>query len=116
MQVAKLLFADPKVLKGESTLTHASGPETEGHASVRLTSRRRKEISPGTQVEVFVGAVHGLLLVALLDVDVVLMATDNHAAEVDTGQRCLHLGRRLIHAALQPDILVVQARCFGNSA
>lgn len=115
LQVGRLLLVDPKRLKPESTLTHASGPAATGRLKVLVAGRRCLEISPQTQVAVFAGRVHELPLDTWQTVDVVLMATDNHAAEIETGQRCLNHGRPLIHAAVQPEMLLTQIRCFSNA-
>lgn len=114
LQVAHLLLIDPKILKRESALTHTTGPETTGRASAWVTGRRCKRLSPATAVAVFVGPVQALPLDALLDMDVVVVTTDNPAAEMEAGQRCLHLGLPLIQAALQPEMLVVQVRCLSG--
>jgi len=107
-------LVDPKELKSESVLTHPCGPEESGEAKVVAAARRVQAVSPGTRIEVFKGGVEALPADAFSEVDAVLLATDNAAAEIEAGQRCLHLGRPLIHAAVQPEMLVAQVRCFGN--
>jgi hypothetical protein len=63
----------------------------------------------------FDGPVQALSPAALADVDAVLLATDNLAAEVEVGQRCVWLRRPLLQASVHGDTLVAQVRLFRNA-
>jgi molybdopterin/thiamine biosynthesis adenylyltransferase len=110
----RLRIADPARLKAESVLTHAVHPREFGQYKALRTANRCKAISPTTRVFARIGGIEDLDYVALADADVVALASDNLTAEVETGQRCLHLGQTLFHAAVHGDSLVAQVRVFTN--
>lgn len=114
LRVAELWLVDPQEFyKPESVLTH---PVSRNFArpKVVVTARRCRAISPGTRVFRFVGNVQDLPLDAFANVHACLMATDNLAAEVEVGTRCLHLAKRLVHAAVHGESMTTQVRVFGN--
>ncbi|HOX57294.1 MAG TPA: ThiF family adenylyltransferase [Candidatus Paceibacterota bacterium] len=114
LQVAELWLVDPRRCKPESMLTH---PITRLMDLPKATFAARlcKRISPRTRVFAFVGLVQDLWLDAFADAHLCVMATDNLAAEVEFGRRCLSLGKRLVHAALHGDTLTVQVRVYDNA-
>jgi molybdopterin/thiamine biosynthesis adenylyltransferase len=114
LQIGELWLVDPGRLKPESLLTHPIEPSGVGIAKEEYFGRLVKAISPGTRVFAFPGPVQSLSLGALERVDVVAMAADNLAAEVETGQRCLHHGKPLVQASVHGDTLVAQARFWRN--
>ncbi len=114
LQIGELWLVDPGRLKPESVLTHPVAPSGVGIAKVEYFGRLVKAISPGTRVFAFPGPVQSLSLGAMERVDVVAMAADNLAAEVETGQRCLHHGKPLVQASVHGDTLVAQARFWRN--
>ena len=115
LRIAELWLVDPQQFcKAESLLTHPIS-EISRQPKVTVTARRCKKISPSTRVFSFVGRVQDLLLDALANVHLWVMATDNLAAEIEVGRRCLHLGRRLVHAALFGEGMVAQVRVFANT-
>jgi molybdopterin/thiamine biosynthesis adenylyltransferase len=111
---ARLWIADPARFKAESVLTHAIHPRDVGQYKALHTANRCKAISPTTRVHACRGGIESLDVVALADADVVTLASDNLTAEVETGQRCLHLGQPLFHAAVHGDTLVAQLRVLTN--
>ena len=101
LQIKKLLVVDPGCFKPQSLLTHRVPPSAarNGGAKSRIAAKICHEISPATECSYFPGPVEDLELSAFLDVDLVVLATDNLAAEKDVSQRCLHLGIPLLQCA-----------------
>jgi len=115
MGVAELWLVDGKNFKAESLLTHEIGPEDVGKSKATVIGHRCKAISPTTHVHVFMGRVQELPMDAFAVADLVLIATDNLAAELEVSRRCRQLGKPLIHAAVHGESLTVQIRCFSNA-
>src|SRR5206468_9883032 len=86
LSLAELWLVDPKVFKPESVLTHDADPSDVGKSKALRTARLCQAINPAMRLFVFVGKVEDLPLDAFADVDLVIMATDNLAAEVEVGQ------------------------------
>jgi molybdopterin/thiamine biosynthesis adenylyltransferase len=114
-QISRLNIVDRGRFKPESLLTQPIGPEAISLSKASQLGRRCKAISPQTRVGVFDGPVEDLGTLAFAATDLVLLATDNLAAEVEVGQRCLHHRTQLIHAAVHGETLVAQVRTFGNT-
>jgi len=112
--VATIWIVDRGRFKRESLLTQSIAPEDIPQRKASNAARLCKRISPRTRVFAYDGPVEAIDAVALADADVALLSTDNLAAEVEVGQRCLNLGVPLIHAAVHGDTLVAQVRVFGN--
>lgn len=113
-QPAGITIIDPARIKPESLVTHDVLADSLGARKATLAGLAAKRISPGTEVFVFDGPIQALGEDALADIDVVLLASDNLAAEVHTGQVCINLGIPLIQASLHGEGLVVQVRAFEN--
>lgn len=111
---AELLVVDPGRYKPESILTQEIGPEDLGALKASNTAARCKEISPGTSVLAFNGGVQDLDLGAFAHLDLVVLATDNLMAELETGRRCARLRVPLIQASLHGASLTAAVRVFGN--
>src|SRR5207247_9648588 len=94
--------------------TPEAGPSGVGKSKARCTARWCQAISPGTRLFVFVGRVEDLPLDAFAGVDLVVMAPDNLPAEVETGQRTLHLAKPLLQASVLGESLLAQVSCFGH--
>jgi molybdopterin/thiamine biosynthesis adenylyltransferase len=114
LQVRELWLVDPGRLKAESLLTHPMEPGGVGMPKVEYFGRMAKQISPATRVRVFDGPVQSLSLAAFEEVDVAVLATDNLAAEVFVGQRCIHHRTPLVQASVHGDTLVAQVRFWLN--
>jgi molybdopterin/thiamine biosynthesis adenylyltransferase len=114
-QVAELILCDRSCFKKESLLTQPMLPEAICELKAGYIGRLCKLISPGTRILVFDGPFEELDAVALAEVDVVFLATDNLAVEVAVGQACKNLGKVLNHASVHGETLVAQVRCFGNT-
>ena len=114
LQVGEIWIVDPGRLKPESLLTHPVDPGAIGRNKADHFGRLAKAISPTTRVCVFGGPVQAVSLAALARADVVLMATDNLAAEVEVGQQCIHHRRPLVQASVHGDTLVAQVRLWLN--
>ncbi|HYT92303.1 MAG TPA: ThiF family adenylyltransferase [Gemmataceae bacterium] len=114
LQPAALWLCDRGRYKAESLLTQSIAPNEVGSPKATSTGRVCKAISPRTAVFVCDGAVEDLPTTGFADADVVALATDNLAAEVEVGQRCLWLGRPLVQASVHGETLVAQVRYFTN--
>jgi len=115
LQIGKLWLVDPqRSCKPETVLTHPVSLCFK-QPKATVAARHCKKISPLTRVFSFVGSVQNLPLDALVDVHICVMATDNLAAEIEVGNRCLHLGKRLVHAALHGESMTTQVRVFANT-
>lgn len=115
MGIGGLLLVDPKSYKPASLTTHEIGPEDVGKPKALAVARRCKAASPTTRVTAFPGPVEALDLAALGDASAVAMAPDLLSVEIEVGQRCLWLGKPLIHASVHGPTLTVQVRFFGNA-
>jgi molybdopterin/thiamine biosynthesis adenylyltransferase len=115
LQVGEIRVVDPGRYKPEGLLTQPITAADVGEAKASNTAWLCRSLSPATRVWAFDGPVQTLAPAALADVDVVLLATDNLAAEVEVGQRCLWLGRPLLQASVHGDTLVAQVRFFRNA-
>jgi len=93
-------------------LTHPISPAQVGLQKARLAAREAKAISPATDVRFFVGSLQEMRRDALRGADFVLIATDNHAAEVAATQACIHLGIPHIQASVHGGTLVAQVRAL----
>lgn len=109
-----LWLVDPKFFKSESVLTHEIEPGDIGKSKALTTARRCKAISPTTRVFAFNGSAEQLHLDAFADADLVVLATDNLAAEIEVGQRCVRLAKPLVQSSVHGDTLTAQVRVLGN--
>ena len=114
LQVKEIWIADPARLKETSVLTHGIPPAAVGKPKARYWGRLCKAISPNTRVRAFVGHVQSLPMTAFGRVDLAVMATDNLAAEIEVGQRCVRQRIPLFQASVHGDTLVAQVRCWTN--
>lgn len=114
LQIKEIWTVDPGRLKPASVLTHGIPPAAAGKQKARYWGRQCKAISPATRVRYFAGPVQSLPLGAVGRVDLVVMATDNLAAEIEVGERCLRQRVPLVQASVHGDTLVAQARYWGN--
>jgi molybdopterin/thiamine biosynthesis adenylyltransferase len=103
--------------KMASLLTHNILPRDAalGLSKARYAGRLCKQISPRTDVRAYAGVIQSMALDALADVDLVALATDNVAAEVEAGKRCLRLRKPLIHASVHGETLIAQVRFYRNA-
>jgi molybdopterin/thiamine biosynthesis adenylyltransferase len=113
LQIKELRLVDPGRFKPESLLTHGIEPGTTGSKAL-YWGRHCKAISPGTRVLACDGPVERLGVLDFAAADLVVMATDNLAAEVEVGQRCNHLCQPLLQASVYGDMLVAQVRFWRN--
>lgn len=113
-QIGTLRLIDRGHYKPESLLTQPITPADVGEPKAGSTGRLCKQLSPGTRVLTLDGPVADLDASELADTNLVLLATDNLAAEVEVGQCCLHLGKPLVQASVHGDTLVAQVRFFAN--
>ncbi len=113
LQIKELRLVDPSRFKRESFLTHLIDPKVTGSKALHW-GRLCKSISPATRVYTYVGPVEALGMCDFAAVDLVVMATDNLAAEVHLGQRCIHLCKPLLQASVYGDALVAQVRLWQN--
>jgi molybdopterin/thiamine biosynthesis adenylyltransferase len=112
--LAVLILVDPKMFKFESILTHEISPKEVGKEKALALAWRCKEIAPGTRIFYYVGNAQELPNDLWLDVDLVVLASDNLRAEVETGATTLALGLPLVHVSLLGDLLTTHVRFFSN--
>jgi molybdopterin/thiamine biosynthesis adenylyltransferase len=114
MGIGGLWLIDPERYKPESLRTHGIDPSDVGKPKAPRLGRLCKAINPGGQIFVAPHSIGDLDEMALSHVDVVVLATDHLAPEVELGQRCLWLGRPLVQASVHGGTLVAQVRTFTN--
>ena len=114
--IGALYVIDPGTYKEESVLTQPIDPVEIGRSKAECVARLVKRISPATTVYVCDTPVETLGTTALADVDLVVLATDNIRAELECGQRCIHLGKPLVHAAVHGSTSAVSAPASGKLA
>jgi molybdopterin/thiamine biosynthesis adenylyltransferase len=115
LMIGRLRIVDSGRFKAESLLTQAILPADIGQPKAGNAAAACKAISPRSRVLAFDGPVEALETTALADTDLVLLATDNLLAELEVGQRCLHLKKPLVQAAVHGETLTAQVRFFGNA-
>lgn len=112
--IAALWIVDHGFFKRESLLTQPVFPPAIGLPKASHVGRLCKEISPHSLIRAFDGSFQDLDMAALADVDLVLLASDNLAAEAAVGERCLQLGKPLLQASVHGETLVAQLRSFTS--
>jgi molybdopterin/thiamine biosynthesis adenylyltransferase len=110
----QLWIVDRGRFKAQSLLTQPILPRDIPRVKATNAGEHCKTISPGTRVFVHDGPVEELPIAAFSQADAVLLATDNLAAEVEVGARCLHLAKPLVHAAVHGETLTAQVRTYAN--
>lgn len=117
LKPGRMRFIDRGRFKPESLETHPIDPR-EAHRrepKARSAARQCARISPATDMAWFDGPVQALDCAEFIAADLVVLATDNLAAEVSVAQTCLSLGKPLIHAAVHGESLVAQVRTYAHS-
>jgi molybdopterin/thiamine biosynthesis adenylyltransferase len=110
----ELWLVDRGRFKPESLITQPILPQEVGRPKASQTGRLCKMISPDTRIQAADGPIEQLDLFAFHEAQLVVLATDNLAAEIETGQRCLYLGQPLVQASVHGGTLTSQVRFFGN--
>jgi adenylyltransferase/sulfurtransferase len=114
--VGTLRLIDRGVLKPQSVLTHAATtPRDIGQPKASNAGRLCKTIRSAMNVHVFDAAIETLPPAALLDSDLVLLASDNLAAEVCVGQLCASLSIPLAQLSVHGETLIAQMRTLANN-
>jgi len=85
-----------------------------GRFKASRVGRWIRDVSPQTTVHAMDTPLETLPLSMVDDYDVVIASTDNLAAEVEIGRRCMALGIPLIYASVHGPTLTVQMRIFTN--
>jgi molybdopterin/thiamine biosynthesis adenylyltransferase len=114
LQPRILWLIDRGKFKAESLLTQPILPDEVGQPKASCTGRLCKEISPQTAVYTCDGAIEDLDPFVLTAADLVILATDNLAAEIETSTRCFHLGIPLVQASVHGATLTAQVRFLAN--
>jgi molybdopterin/thiamine biosynthesis adenylyltransferase len=115
--VGTLHLIDRGIIKPHSLLTHASTtPSDLGQPKALNTAALCRQIRPEANILIFDGAIENLPPAALLDSDVILLASDNLAAEVCVGQYCAWLVKPLIELSVHGETMIAQARILINRA
>lgn len=117
LQVGGLLLADHGRFKMASLLTHDISPRDAAlaHQKALYAAKTCRQISPRTLVTAYAGSVQSMPMDALVGCDLVVLATDNVAAEVDVGKRCLRQRKPLYHASVHGETLTAQVRVYRNA-
>jgi len=115
MHPESMYLVDPGRFKDASLLTHPVSADVVGQAKASTAARLAKDVSPDTRVFYFPGPVQTLPAITFDGLDCVLLATDNFAAEIEVGQRCLHHEIPLFQASVHGPTLVAQVRFFANT-
>jgi molybdopterin/thiamine biosynthesis adenylyltransferase len=115
LYVGELRLVDPARFKPTSLLTQPISTAAVGQPKASAIGRLCKDISPGTRVLAFDSPLQDLSLADMTGVHVVVVAGDNLSVLRDTGQRCLNLGIKMIHAAVHGETLTAQCRTFGHA-
>jgi molybdopterin/thiamine biosynthesis adenylyltransferase len=116
MGVGAIWLCDDRETRATSVLTHPIAPEEIGLSKVEIAGSRARAISPATDVRVHAGPFESLPRDAIADASVVMLSSDNLAAEISVAQRALHLGRPVIQASVYGPALVAQIRCVAGGA
>ena len=85
-----------------------------GRAKSERTGEVCKQVSPATRVLMYEGRFQDLDPVSLAEADVVFLATDNLAAEVEASYQFRLLGIPLVQASVHGETLVAQVRFLAN--
>jgi len=115
LQVGELRLVDRGCFKPASLITQPITPALIGQPKATAIARLCKDISPRTRVLACDGPLQALALADLARVNVLIVAGDNLTLLRDTGQRCLNLGIRMIHAAVHGESLTAQCRTFSHA-
>jgi molybdopterin/thiamine biosynthesis adenylyltransferase len=110
--ILALYLVDWGRYKAESLLTQPVDADELGLPKASATGRRAKALSPRTRVFAFDGPLQELAPLDLDGVDLVLLATDNLAAEIAAAQLAQRAGVPLLHGAVHGETLVGQVRVF----
>ena len=112
----RLGLFDPKSYKRESVFTHpiASMPSTTAKAT--WTAKQATKLCPRTRVEYAVARLQDLNPADLAPYDILLLASDNIAAEVAASRAARMLAIPMLQAAVQPESLSAQVKFYSASA
>ncbi|MHC4081513.1 MAG: HesA/MoeB/ThiF family protein [Planctomycetota bacterium] len=112
--IGKIALVDGKRFGAGFDTQVIRGPADVGRFKASRVGRWIRDVSPQTTVHALDTPLEALPLWMLDDYDVVMASTDNLAAEVEIGRRCLALGIPLIYASVHGATLTVQMRTFTN--
>ncbi len=117
LQVGEIRIVDPSPHhKAEGLLTHAALPPSAlGKPKALWCARQCKRLSPRTRVSALCGPVQSLPLAGFEGLDLVVLATDNVAAEVEAARRAMRHGVPLVQGAVYGEMLVAAARFWTNA-
>lgn len=117
LQVGEIRIVDPSPRhKAEGLLTHAALPPSAlGKPKALWCARQCKRLSQMTGVFALCSPVQSLPLAGLQGLDLVVLATDNVAAEVEAARRAMRHGVPLVQGAVYGEMLVATARFWTNA-
>ncbi|MFI5382207.1 MAG: ThiF family adenylyltransferase [Tepidisphaerales bacterium] len=112
----RMCFVDRGRFKPESVETHPIDPRQalRREAKARSAARHCARISPSTECAWFDGPLQALEYAEFIDADLVVLASDNLAAEAAVAQLGVALSKPLMHAAVHGESLVAQVRFYPN--
>jgi molybdopterin/thiamine biosynthesis adenylyltransferase len=112
--IGELALVDGKRFSANFDTQAIRGPEDIDRPKAPRVGKWVRSISPQTTVHALDRPFEAVPLWMLDDYDVVMASTDNLAAEVEIGRRCLALRIPLIYASVHGPTLTVQIRTFTN--
>lgn len=112
--IRELLINDRGAYKPASLLVQGISPGVVGQWKAPVVGGECKQISPETDVHVYPGAFEELYPNDFAGVDLVVMALDSPAAELEVGQLCMRLGLPLFQGAVAGEFLLAQVRAWGH--
>jgi len=115
LQIGELRLVDRGCFKPASLPTQPITPALIDQPKATSVARLCKQVSPRTRVHAFDGPLQDLALADMVGVNVLIVAGDNLTVLRDTGQRCLNLGIKMIHAAVHGETLTAQCRTFSHA-
>ncbi|MHC4220011.1 MAG: HesA/MoeB/ThiF family protein [Planctomycetota bacterium] len=112
--VGDIVLVDGKRFTENYTTQAIRGPGDVGKPKASRVGRWVKAICPEARVRAFDTPLEKQPLSLVDDCDAVIASTDNLAAEVEIGRRCLALGIPLIYSSVHGPSLTVQLRTYTN--
>ncbi|KYK23603.1 hypothetical protein AYK24_07270 [Thermoplasmatales archaeon SG8-52-4] len=116
LNIGEILVVDKGNFSPENKFTHTITYKEacSGKPKAKSAAMYCSSIGTATQCYYFCGPVEDLGQSDLFDVDVVILCTDNLAAEIEVSNRCMHLGLPLIQCSVHGESLFAQIRFFSN--
>jgi hypothetical protein len=112
--VGTLWLVDPGEWAPENLFTSPIDPSAIGRGKARHIGQLCGQISPSSRIFTTRSFAQDLDPADFAEVAMVLIATDNLAAELSVAESCLRVATPIVHAAVSGDDLVAQVRCCSS--